>query len=165
MRAGQRPAAQFAVDPHGARYQGLDDDGIFPVPQLTDVVVVGFAVQAGLAALPTKENVARRLHEPLARDDPLAHVGVLAGTDEPAEHRRLSLLHLQEERVGIIAAEHQDDPAAGADTANPDNLAGYVYDLVLLEQVAAVGFHCPPVLGDQAGQLRLESGQLLFLGE
>jgi Uncharacterized protein conserved in bacteria (DUF2252) len=34
VRPGQRPPAQLAVGAHAARYQGLDVDGIFPVPQL-----------------------------------------------------------------------------------------------------------------------------------
>ena len=51
------------------------------------------------------------------------------------EHRRLRLLDLQEERVVVVAAEQQHDPAPRADAADADDLAGEVDDPELLEQV------------------------------
>ena len=87
VRPGRCPAAQFPVDPHAARHQGLDVDRVFPVPQLADIEVALLPVQAGLGPLPAQEDVAGGLHQPLARDHPLAHVGVLTGPDEPARHR------------------------------------------------------------------------------
>src|SRR6266568_4811865 len=95
----QRPAAERAVHPQAARHHGLDGEGEFPVPQLADIEVTRPPVQAGLGPLPAQEDVAGRLHQPLARHHPLALVGVLAGPDEPAEHRCLCLLDLQEQRI------------------------------------------------------------------
>ena len=99
--------------------------------------------------MPAEEDVAGGLHEPLPGDHPLAVVGVLARPGEVLEHGRPGLLHLQEQRVRAVAAEHQDDPAAGPDAAHADHLAGDVRHLELLQQVAAVGFQGAPVPGDQ----------------
>ena len=145
--------------------QGLDGDGVFPVPQLADVEVALLAVQPGLGPLPAQEDVAGCLHQPLPGDHPLAHVGVLAGSHEPAEHRRLGLLDLQEQRIGLVAAEHQHDPAAGPDAADADDLAGHVGVLVLLQQVPAVGFQRPPVLAEQVLDLRREGLLVHLLGQ
>jgi hypothetical protein len=158
VRPGQRPAAQRAVHLQPFRAKQGDLDGEFPVPQLPDVEVPGPPVQACLGALPAQEDVGRRLHQPLAGDHSLALVGILAGADEPAEHRRLCLLDLQEQRISFVPAEHQDDPAAGADAADPDDLAGYVAQLELLEQVPAVGRQRALILAEQALQLRFEGG-------
>src|ERR1043165_4535992 len=83
---GQRPAAQRAVQLESLRPQELDFDGEFPVPQLADVEVPGAPVKTRLHALPAQEDVAGRLHQPLAGHHPLALVGVPSGADEPAEH-------------------------------------------------------------------------------
>src|SRR6202034_3161549 len=126
MRPGQRPPAELAVQLHAGGQDVLDVDGELPVPELTDIEVAGPAVQARFGPLPAQEDVAGCLHQPLAGDHPLALVGELAGTDEAAEYGRLGFLHLQEQRIGRIAAEHQDDPAARPDAADPDDLTGDV---------------------------------------
>ena len=111
--------------------------------------------------LPAEEDVARRLHQPLAGDDALAAVAVLALADEPLQHRRLRLLDLQEQRVSVVDAEEERDPGAGADAADPDDLAGEVDEAELLEQVAAVGLERPPVGADQLVDLVLERVSLV----
>ena len=50
------------------------------------------------------------------------------------EHRGLGLLDLQEQRVVVVAAEHQGDPGARADAAHPHHLARQVDEAVALEQ-------------------------------
>jgi hypothetical protein len=82
----QLPRAQFAIHPHVARLHGLDAEGELPVPQLADVEVAGLAAEPRIGTLPAQEDVAGRLHQPLARDHRLALVGVLAGTGKTAEH-------------------------------------------------------------------------------
>jgi hypothetical protein len=47
----------------------------------------------------------------LARNYPLALIGVLTGPAIAAEHRRFGLFYMQEQRIGFVAAVHQDDPA------------------------------------------------------
>ncbi len=86
-------------------------------------------------------------------DHPLALVGVLAGADEAAEHRRLGLLDLQEQRIGLVPAEHQGYPAPGADAADAHDLTGQVGEFELLEQVLPVGLQRAPVRADQAAEL------------
>src|SRR3984885_645548 len=168
MRPGQRPPAELAVQLHAGGQDVLDVDGELPVPELTDIEVAGPAVQARFGPLPAQEDVAGCLHQPLARYHPLALVGELAGADESAEHRRLGFLNLQEQRIGVIAAEHQDDPAARSDAADTDDFARDVTELIPLEQVPAVGFQRALVLADQAGEplldgrpVRLHRRQLL----
>ena len=87
---------------------------------------------------PTEHHVARRLHQPLALDHPLAVVGELGLAEERLEHGRLRLLRLKEERVVAVAAEHQHHPGAGADAADTDHLAGGVDEAKALEQTPAV---------------------------
>ena len=62
-------------------------------------------------------------------------------------------------------AEHQDDPAAGADAADADDLAGQVGEGERFQQEPAVGFQCPPVLGEQVLDLCLEGGQVRLPGQ
>ena len=88
--------------------------------------------------VPAQEDVARGGHEVLAVDDAFAVGAVSARSDELLEHRRLGLLGLEEQRVGVVAAEHQHDPRPGADAADPDHLAGDVGQAELLQQVATV---------------------------
>ena len=66
-----------------------------------------------------------------------------------SEHRGLSLLDLEEQRVVEVDAHEEHDPGAGADTADPDDLAGHVDEAELLEQMAAVGFQSLPVSANQ----------------
>ena len=70
--------------------------------------------------------------------DALAVVCVLALAEERLEHRRLGLLELEEQRIIVVAAEHQADPRARADAADTDDLAGRVDVVEALEQLAAV---------------------------
>jgi hypothetical protein len=58
----------------------------------------------------------------LAGHDALAVVAVLARTCEPLEDRLFRLLRLQEQRIGVIPAEKQQDPRAGPDTTDSDYL-------------------------------------------
>ena len=62
---------------------------------------------------PAEEDVARRLHQALPGDHPLAVVAEVAGADEALQHRLLRLLDLQHQRVVAVAAQQQGDPARG----------------------------------------------------
>jgi hypothetical protein len=119
------------------------------------------AVQACLGPLPAQEDVAGCLHQPLARDYALAWL-VFAGADEGGQDRLVCLLELQEQRMRVVTAKHQDDPAAGSDAAD---LATHGDELELLEQEPAVGFQRASVLGDQVLQLRLEGCSIRFDGQ
>src|ERR1700733_1788815 len=162
--ARQGPSAHLAVHAHATRDHGVDVEGELPVPQLADVEVTLLPVQAGRDAMPPQEDVTGCLHQPLARDHPLAHVGELAGAEEPAEHRLLGLLDLEEQRIRLITSEHQHDPAPRPDTANADDLPGHVNELILLDQVPPVGRQRPPVFAHDAVYLRLERAALRRIG-
>ena len=86
------------------------------------------------------------LHQVLPGDDPLALVGVLAAPAVLGQDRRLGLLGLQEQRFDPVGGVHQQDPGAGADAADPDDLAGHLHQGELLEQVPPVGLQGAPVL-------------------
>ena len=68
----------------------------------------------------------------------LAVVLELARTEELLEHRRLGLLHLQEQRIPAVAPQHQRDPGARADAADAHHLAREVDEPELLEQQLAL---------------------------
>ena len=103
-----------------------------------------------LGVVPAQEDVAAGLHEVLAVHDPFAMGSAVAAPDELLEHRGLGLLGLQEQRIGVVAAEHQHDPRPGADAADADDLAGHVGQAEVLEQVAAVARQRPAVAADHA---------------
>ena len=79
-----------------------------PVPQLADMEVAQLPVQPGRDPLPAQEDIAGCLHQPLARHDPLTLVAVLAGAGEGGQDRLACVLDLQEQRIGLVAADHQD---------------------------------------------------------
>ena len=80
--------------------------------------------------------------------DALPVVGEAAPACVRLEHRRLGLLDLEEQRVGVVATEHEGDPAPGPDAPDPDDLPGEVDEPVALEQVAAIGLQRAPVHPD-----------------
>ena len=85
------------------------------------------------------------LHQVLPGDDALALVGVLAAPAVLRQNRRLGLLGLQEQRLHPVQGVHQQDPGAGADAADPDDLAGHLDQRELLEQAPPVGLPGAPV--------------------
>jgi hypothetical protein len=119
-----------------------------PVPQLAHVVVALDAAQVG-AALPAQEDVGRRLHHPLAADDPLPVGRVFAPAQVGLEHRRLGLLGLEHDGVLSAAADQQDHPGPGADAADAHHLAGHVGHLVGADEVLAIRMQAVDVLLQQ----------------
>ena len=107
------------------------------VPELADVEVALDAVR-GVDLDPAEHDVARRLREALALDHPLAAVRELAVTEERLQDRRLGLLELEEQRIVVVAAEHEADPGSRADAADADHLAGRVHVAEAFEQLAPV---------------------------
>ena len=94
---------------------------------------------------PAQEDVARRLEQPLAFHDPLSVVGVPALARVRLEHRRFRLLDLEEQRVGVVLAQHQRDPAPGADAADPDDLPGEVDQPIALQEMSPIRLQAVPV--------------------
>jgi hypothetical protein len=162
VRPRQGPPAHLGVHPHPARHHRLGGQRVLPVAQLADVEVAGAAVRTG-GPLPAEEDVAGRLGQPLPGHHPLPLVRELAGPGEPAQHRLLRFLHLQEQRVLRIPAEQQDDPAAGAHAADPYHLAGHVGELELPEQRPPVRLQAAPVRTDQCPEssFGIDTAQLL----
>src|SRR5262249_26306610 len=102
------------------------------------------AVEPG-DALPAEQDVARRLHQALALDDALAVLVELALAEERLEHRGLRLLELEEQRVALVATEHEYEPGARPDAAHPVDLARGVDVPEPLEQLPAVARQCAAV--------------------
>ena len=115
---GQGPAADAAVDGQGGRGQVGRVDRNLPVPELAEVKVALAVVEADRPQ-PAQEDVAGRLHDPLAIDHPLALVRDLAFPGEGGEHRVLGLFYLQEDRVGVPTAHEQQYPAPGPTLPTP----------------------------------------------
>ena len=106
-------------------------------------------IHASLDAEPAEEDVAACLHQMLPGDDAFAVIAVLALRGEVLQHRGLGLLELQEQRVGLVAAEHQCDPRTRADAPHPDNLARDVNESKLFQQDSPVGLQRLPVPAQQ----------------
>ena len=87
---------------------------------------------------PAEEDVARRLHQPLALDYAPALLLELLLPANGSSTEALRLLDLQEERIVRVAAEEQNDPGAGPDAADADDLVGDVDVAVALDQVPDV---------------------------
>src|SRR5215467_2061298 len=68
-------------------------------------------------------------------------IGALA--DETFEYGGLGLFGLQEQRVIMIASQHQHDVAAGPHAAHADHLVGRVDVAVLLYRVVVVPERAP----------------------
>src|SRR4051794_23814904 len=135
MRSGQCPSADLPVARHGFEVGVLHFHRALPVAELADVEIPVHVVDA-VDPLPAQEDVAAGLHESLAGDDTLTFVRVVALTSDGCEHRGPGLLRLQEERIAVVTAEHEQDPAPRPDTADADDLASDVDALVPLDQLA-----------------------------
>src|ERR1700683_974314 len=147
MRPRQRPAADLPVVGQAAWRHGLGVEAELPVSQLPDVEVPGHTVRGRIDPEPAEEDVAGCLHQALAFDDSLTLVVELARSGELAQYRRTGLLDLQEQRIGRVLAQHEQDPAARADAANADHLPRYVggLELVLIDQVPPVAWQGPAI--------------------
>jgi hypothetical protein len=137
VRPRQRPAAGRAVVREPVREDGLDVERDLPVAQLPHVEVPRSAVDPG--ANPAEKDVARSLHEPLPVDDALPVIRETACANQRLEDRRLGFLHLEEQRVALVAAEHEQRPAPCADATDADDLSSDVAIAEPLEQHAAIG--------------------------
>ena len=73
MRPREGPRAHLAVDVHDLWDHRLRRPRPLPVPKLAHVEVAHDAVDP-FQAVPTQEDVARRLHEPLPLDHPLRNL-------------------------------------------------------------------------------------------
>jgi hypothetical protein len=136
VRTGQGDAAQEGVAHELVRGESVDRDRSLHVAQLAHVVVV--TVGPGR---PAEEHVARRLHEPLPGDDPLALVPVSGRAGVGREDRRLCFLDLQEQRRTVVVVHQQRHVTAGPDAADAHDLPGRVHHPVPIQQHPAFGTH------------------------
>src|SRR4051812_14975835 len=144
---GERLPAELGVQLHERRVHQLDQGRPLAVPELTHVEVAAHAVRRGEPD-PAEQDVAGRLRQPLALDDVLAGVREGALAQERLEHGRLRLLELQDERVGVVAAEQEDDPGAGPHAADAYHLARRVHVAIALQQPPPIGGERAPVGAD-----------------
>ena len=70
-----------------------------------------------------------------------------------AQHRFLGFFRLKEQRVLVVSPEHQQNPGACADAADPDHPSGHVDIAEVLHQVPPVGLQSAPVGPDDAANL------------
>ena len=113
--------------------------------QLANVKVAVDPVRAGRAVQPRKMSLSACIRCcPATTRSPWLRYWLRP--QKAAQHRRLGLLGLQEQRfVLAFAALHQSDPGAGADAADPDHLAGQLDQGEVLEQVLSIGLQGAPV--------------------
>ena len=101
---------------------------------------------------PAQEDIAGRLHQTLTGDDALAMVRELARAEGLLQHRRLRLLHLEEQGVLAVPAKQQRNPRPSADTPDTDYLAREIGQPELLEQRPPVAPERIPVAAEQPMQ-------------
>src|SRR5262245_36625359 len=149
MRPSKRPTANLCVDEKLAWKDSLEVGGALPVPELAEIEVAWLSGEIRLRTHPTEKDVACGLHQPLALDHSLSVVGVWGFAQHGLKDRWPGFLALEKKRVGVVPTEHQDDPTARADAADPDDLPGQVNEAVALEQLSPVARKCPPITPDQ----------------
>ncbi len=149
MSSCERPAADSAVGLELGGIHHLDLRRAFGVPELADVEVPLYAVDRD-DPLPPEHDVGRGLHHPLPLDDALPVLLELALAEKRLEHGRLCLLELEEERIGSVPADHEQDPRAGTDAADTDDLAGGMHVSIALEQLAPVARQRQSIGADHA---------------
>ncbi len=142
--ARQGPAAHPPVDRQPRGLHRAHIRRALPVPQLAHVEVACLPVDPR-GAQPAEHDVAGGLHQPLALHHAAAVVGELALAQERLQHRGLRLLALQEQRVLVVAAQHQHHPRARAHAAHPHHFARQVHVAVVLQQLLAVALQARPV--------------------
>ena len=116
MRPGKRPPAKLAVFSQHRDVPVVHDGRDLRVAKLAEIIVA-----AVLSARPAEENIACRLHEPLARHDPFAAVLVQGLTGIGLENRFPRLLDLQQYRI-VIGSHEESESAERADAAHADDL-------------------------------------------
>jgi hypothetical protein len=89
-------------------------------------------------SLPPEQDVGRGLHHPLPFHDAPSVLRVLTLPEERFQDRGLRFLELEEQRVVLVAAHHQQDPGPGTHAADTDDLSGGMHVPVALQQVAPV---------------------------
>src|SRR5262249_4497705 len=102
---------------------------------------------------PAEEDVARCLQQALPFDHSLAVRGEPALAEERLQDRGVSLLDLQEQRVVLVPAQEQEDPATRTDAPDPDDLPREVDVAEALEQDAPVGRQASPIALEEILQL------------
>jgi len=151
---------QLTEPAHADGLHVFGDGNPLPVPELANVEVAGASVDVR-NALPTKENVAGGLHEPLTLDDAASVVLVGGAPEVRLEHRRLGFLDLEDEWVVGAAAVQQRDPTTGPDAADPHHLARRVRQREPFEEMADVVGEARPVPVEQ----RLRPVELVIAGD
>ena len=102
-----------------------------------------------MAADPAQEDVAGRLHQPLAGDDAMGVVLVAALADVGLQDRRSGLLELQEERIAVVTAQQQDDEGQRADAAHADDLHRHVDELIAVDELTVVFLQGLAIVGER----------------
>ena len=106
-RASVQP--QTRRTPPWRRVHRLDLGGALGVPELADVEVASARRRSCERSQPSMMSLAACISRcPSTTRCPCW--SVLARAEERLEHRRLRLLDLEEERIGVVAAEQQHDP-------------------------------------------------------
>src|SRR5262245_26637635 len=131
---GQGPTAQAGaldevLDGHRARRVVRS---ALHVAELPDV-----EVESVLRA-PAEEDVRRSLDQALAHDHALVLMGEGRASGVGGEDGGLGLLDLKEERILVVVAREEGDPAASAHAPYPHDLPRHVGDLVAGEERLAI---------------------------
>src|SRR5271157_3594774 len=101
---------------------------------------------------PAEKNIARGLHDPLARDDPFALVSVCCRARVGFEDRMPGLLGLQDQLVASLGPVEEDKTSC-SDTSDADDLDSDIVEAVTIIEDPALGREGGPVLLQRNGKL------------
>ena len=116
MGERQRVAATLGEDGHPGRVEGLDGKLDLDVSELAHIEVTSSTTLG-----PAEEDIAGRLHEPVAVHDTLSVVWEDALSRIGLQDRSARLLELENERISS-AGHQQNHRAGGADAPDADDL-------------------------------------------
>src|SRR5215204_1409878 len=113
--------------------------------------------------MPTEHDVSVSLHQALSLYHTLAVAFEGTGLGVALQDRGGGLLCLQNQRIMLIDAPHQQDPSPGAHAADADDFPRDVDELVLGDQVPAIGGQALAVFGEDFRHPACQVGRCLLI--
>src|SRR5262245_8384438 len=144
MRARKRAPAEAGI---ACERSLLDQGPDRTEPPVLQMAYIEVSVRCHVLG-PAEEQIARRLHDALALDYPLALVAAEFRC-QPLKHGLAGFLDLQEQRRGV-SAHVEPDGAEGADAADTHHLEGYVLERVSIDEITPVRCQAPYISSERA---------------
>ena len=132
VSTGQHAGAERRVVREPVGIEPLDRNRGFHVPKLAHIEIASSELR------PAEERIAGSLHDALSGYDPLAIVWERAPGQVRLEDGRWRLLELEEQRIIRAGTLQQQDVGSEPDAADTHYFAGYVGDVVPIQEEAPI---------------------------